>query len=126
MKTHEATLKTAGKTIEQIMVAYESGEKPSLEFAQKIKESYDLIDGCKIIVGEASFREDSYSLLMWQEVDDHKFMEFTYIAEQDAYFGSYIDMWDEFEKDWVNEEYDPPGAMVFDKADVILKVSEKE
>lgn len=115
---YEAVLKTAGKTIEEIKGDYDGGvgQAPSEEEIQDWIKAYDTIDGMEVLVME-SFG-DGYSIVSHYKSDDWKIRDFTYQAEQDPYFGSYIDDYEEFLKDWEAGDYTPTGSWVFKPTDV--------
>lgn len=116
---YKARLKTAGKTPEQIKADYEGGigPLPSDEEIQSWIKVYDLISGTEITAMKSPL-SDGYCPVAWDEIDDDKFREFVYQAEQDPYFGTYVDEREEFLNDWKTGEYCPTGTLTFDSADV--------
>lgn len=115
-KLFHAKLNTGGKTPEQIKNEFE-GYVPSNEEIQRWIKAYNLINGLEVVVME-SMRENSYSLVGWDEQDDDKFREYTYLVEQDPLFGSYIDNYEGFIADWGMDEYCPSGSLCFDGSDL--------
>lgn len=111
-----AKLKTAGKTHEQILAEYE-GPRPSDEFIQNIKKAYDSIDGLEVAVLKSGISE-GYVIGGWQGKDDHLFRDFIYQAEQDEFFGTYVDDYEGFLKAWMSGEYEPMGSLTFDHKEV--------
>lgn len=111
-----AKLQTAGKTAEQIRASYD-GPKPNDKEIEYWIKAFNELDGIEIVVLK-SFTGEDWCLAAWDEKDEEKIMEFVYLAEQDPYFGSYVDERDEFLKDWKSGEYEPPGSLVFANADV--------
>ena len=115
-KLFHAKLNTGGKTAEQIKNEFE-GYAPSNEEVQRWIKAYDLINGLEVVV-MASMRENSYSLVGWDEKDDDKFREYTYLVEQDPLFGSYIDNYEGFIADWGMDEYCSSVSLCFDGSDL--------
>lgn len=116
---YKARLNTAGKTPEQIKADYEGGigPLPNDEEVQNWIKVYDSLSGTEIIVMNSPF-SDNFTPVSWDEKDDEKFRDFVYQAEQDPYFGTYVNEREEFLKDWESEDYSPSGSLVFDAADV--------
>lgn len=115
---YRAKLKTAGKTAEQILASYD-GPKPNEEEVGSWIKVFNDLDGLEVVVIE-SFTGTDYTLASWDLADDEKFMEFVYLAEQDPFFGTYVDEREEFIKDWKSGEYEPQGSLVFAKDDVLI------
>ena len=109
----KAKLRTGGKTIEQIKNEFASfGEPLSDEEAEKWVAVNDLIDGMEVVVME-SFDKENFYLVAYDDADESKIRDFIYQAEQDDYFGSYIDMREEFLNDWNSNNYEPNGSLSF-------------
>lgn len=126
---YEAKLKTGGKTAEQLKNDFESvGEPLTDEEIQKWIAAYNLIDGVEVIVIKSHLSEGSYTPISHKQADDHKLRDFVYQAEQDGYYGSYIDMREEFLEDWASGDYSPAGSLSFDASDleIIRKLEPKE
>lgn len=118
-------LKTAGKTEEELLKQYE-GPKPSDKFIKDMKKAYDSLDGLEILAMK-SFVSDGYIAIGWEEEDDHLIRDFIYQAEQDEYFGTYVDEREEFLNDWKNCDYDPMGSLSFSAEEVeIIEQQEGE
>lgn len=117
---YEATFKTAGKTIEEIKGDYDGGigQAPSEEEIQDWIKAYDTISGIKVVVMKSPLDDDGYSLVSYDKSDDWKIRDFTYQAEQDPYFGTYIDDREGFLKDWETGDYASMGSLVFKSTDV--------
>lgn len=116
MKVYKAKLKTAGKTAEEVLATYDS-MKPSQEEVEKIIESFNLIDG--LVVGVLGPTVGGgYALAGWETEDDDKIRDFMYLAEQDPFFGTYIDEREKFLEDWDAEDYEPEGSLSFSAEDV--------
>lgn len=129
MDYFKARLKTGGKTPEQILADYEGpgqiGKKPDANEVEALIKAFNGIDGIELIVMK-SFN-GNYVPASWKNEDDEKMMEFVYQAEQDPFFGTYIDEREEFIKDWKSDEYEPAGTLVFDSEDVeIIEELKKE
>jgi hypothetical protein len=123
---YRAKLKTAGKTPEEIRAAYDGPTPDDTEVASWVKVYNDL-DGMEVMVMNSLVSGENYCIAAWDKKDDEKMMEFHYLAEQDPFFGSYIDEREEFIKDWKAEEYEPAGSLVFSKDDVqIIEELSKE
>jgi hypothetical protein len=112
----KAVLKTAGKKVEELFNQYE-GPKPNKKFIMDMKKAYESIDGLKILVMK-SFISDGYIAIAWEEEDDHLIRDFIYQAEQDEYFGTYVDERDEFLKDWKTGDYSPMGSLSFSSEEI--------
>ncbi|MED3575799.1 hypothetical protein [Cytobacillus praedii] len=130
MQLYKAKLKTGGKTPEQILATYEGpdqiGPKPDDKEVQAWIKVFNDLDGIEVLVLK-SFTGEDWALASWMADDDEKVMEFVYLAEQDPYFGSYVDERKEFINDWKSEEYEPAGALVFAVTDVeIIEELKKE
>lgn len=117
MKFYKAKLKTAGKTAEQVLASYDMGDKPPADEVEAIINSYNLVDGIVLSVLGPTIT-GSYAPAGWRKEDDDKIRDFVYQAEQDAYFGCYVNDREEFLKDWNSEEYDPGGSLTFSVEDV--------
>lgn len=115
-KLFQARFKTGGKTPEQIIESY-SSSKPDNGEIQRWIEAYNIIDGLEVAVMEGVLG-DGFHLIGWNEKDDHKVRDFVYAAEQDPIFGTYIDEYEEFCKDWKSEKYEPVGALTFVSSDI--------
>lgn len=116
IKLFRVKLKTAGKTPDQILSAYD-GPKPNEEEVKNLIKAYDSLDGIEVVVSK-SLISDGYCLAAWQNKDENLIRDFVYQAEQDEFFGSYVDDREEFIKDWESDDYSPPGSMVFENDDV--------
>jgi hypothetical protein len=119
MKFYEATLKTAGKTAEDIIKDYD-GPKPLEKEINMWIEAFNAINGLKVVLLQSPFSPDHFSLGAWDPADDDKIRDFFYAAEQDPVFGCYIDQRDQFLEEWKREEYESAGSLIFDKDDVII------
>lgn len=121
MTLYMAKLKTGGKTPEQILSAYDGpdqvGPKPDDKEIESLIKVFNELDGAEVLVIK-SFTGEDYCLASWDPEVDEKIMEFVYLAEQDPYFGTYIDEREEFINDWKSGEYEPAGSLVFAEADV--------
>lgn len=122
----KVVLKTAGKTEEELFNQYE-GPKPSKKFIKDMKNAYDSLEGLKILVMK-SFASDGYIAIAWEEEDDHLIRDFIYQAEQDEYFGTYVDERNEFLKDWKTGDYSPMGSLSFsaEEIEIIEEMKKKE
>ena len=130
-KLFKATLRTAGKTPEDIKKMYDGsvGPEPIEEEIEGYIKVYNLIDGIEVVVYTRShFGVDDFGLYVWQEKDDERIRELFYQAEQDPYFGSYVNERDEFIKDWEAEEYEFGSTPTFNSNDVeiIEEIAQKE
>jgi hypothetical protein len=125
---YKARLKTGGKTPEQIKADYDGGlgSAPSEEEVQNWIKAYDLISGIELIVMKHPI-SDGYVPVSYDEEDDCKIRDFVYQAEQDPYFGTYINERDEFLEDWKSGDYSPMGSLTFSSDDVeIIEELKKE
>lgn len=113
-KLYEAKLKTGGKTREQLVQG--STEDVDEEIVATWRRAYDSLDGKEVLV--VNVFEGSYTPFSWRKEDDDVFRDFSYLAEQDGTFGTYIGEREQFLKDWENDEYEPSGSLSFDAADV--------
>lgn len=124
IKLYRAKLRTGNITRDEIISDYKGDvtEKQIKEWMQVYKS----IDDKEIIV--ADIREDRYTLISWFDEDVELFRDFIYQAEQDDWFGTYIDDREGFLKDWEDEVYEPSGSLSFNKNDVeiIEELSPKE
>lgn len=130
IKLYMAKLKTGGKTPEQILAIYEGpnqvGPKPDEKEVKAWIKVFNELDGAEVLVIESLTGED-YCLASWNPDYEEKIMEFVYLAEQDPYFGTYVDEREEFINDWKTGEYEPTGSLVFAKKDVeIIEELKKE
>ncbi|MEH6941494.1 hypothetical protein [Bacillus sp. JJ722] len=116
LRLYRAKLNTGGKTVEELKAKWDDSEMTTDEIETWIK-AYNLIDGLEVIVVEG-IGDDSYSLIGWNEEDAEKIRDYTYLAEQDPVFGSYIDDHEEFIKDWDSDDYSPSGSLCFDEDDL--------
>jgi hypothetical protein len=116
---YKARLKTAGKTPEQIKANYEGGigPVPSEEEVQGWINAYNLISGIELVVMKSLISE-GYIPVSWDEEVDGKIRDFVYQAEQDPFFGTYVNEREEFLEDWKSGEYSPAGSLTFDNGDV--------
>jgi hypothetical protein len=116
LKLFKAKLKTGGKTPEEIKIMFDD---PTLSYEeiQRWKRAYDLLNGIEVCVMN-SWTGSGFSLVSWNQEDDETMKEFIYLVEQDPAFGTYIDDYEEFIKDWEAEEYEPSGSLGFDTKDV--------
>lgn len=124
---YRATLKTGNKSRESIKERYIQedwiGELTDENIAAMI-EYYDLLDGLNVIV--ADFDGD-YALVAWGKDAEEKIKDAFYIAEQDEYFGTYINDRERFETDWEKGEYYADSTISFGKEEVeIIKALEME
>lgn len=128
-KLYKARLKTNGKTPEQIKADYEGGigSAPSEEEIQNWIKVYEVISGIELVVMK-SLISDGYVPVSYDKEDDWKIRDFVYQAEQDLYFGTYINERDEFLVDWESGEYSPMGSLTFsiDEVEIIEELKEKE
>lgn len=115
-KLFNAKLNTKGKTPEQILSDY-AGPKPSDNEVQSWIKAYNSISGIEVVVME-SWLGEGYTLAMWNPENDELIRDFIYQAEQDPYFGSYINAREEFIKDWESNDYSPSASLSFNKEDV--------
>lgn len=116
MKMYKAKLKTAGKTVEEVLATYDS-MKPSQEEVENTIASFNLIDG--LVVGVLGPTVGGgYALAGWDSDADAKIRDFIYQAEQDEFFGSYINERDQFLEDWDSENYDPGASLSFAAEDI--------
>lgn len=131
MDLYRAKLKTAGKTPEQILATYDGpnqvGPKPDENEVAAWIKVFNELDGAEVVVMK-SFTGEDYAIAGWEPDAEEKFMEFVYLAEQDPYFGSYIDNRDEFINVWKSGEYEPAASLVFANNDVeiIEELKKKE
>lgn len=116
---YKARLKTAGKTPEQIKADFEGGigPVPTEEEVQGWIKAYDLINGIELVVVKSLISE-GYIPVSWNDEDNGKIRDFVYQAEQDSFFGTYVNERDEFLEDWKSGEYSPDGVLTFDIKDV--------
>lgn len=119
MELYRLRFNTASKNADEIKATYEHSA-PTAEMLEKIAEAYRNLDGTELAGAVWDYSPDSYSLYGWDDEDDEKFKEFTYLLEQDALFGSYFDARAEFDADWKSGEYEPAAAIHFDKSDFIV------
>lgn len=117
LKLYQARLRTGNKTIDDIKARFE-GEYVTEQELNKWLDDYKLIDGTEVVVAKGPINDNDYSLMAWDPADDEKWRDYIYANEQDPYFGTYIDAWDEFLEDWNNGDYSPAGSMVFHENDV--------
>lgn len=121
MKTtlYKARLKTSDKTPKQIKADYEGGNgpAPSEEEVQGWIKCYDLISGIELIVMKSLIGE-GYIPVAWDEKYDGKIRDFVYQAEQDPFFGSYVNEREKFLEDWKSDNYSPIGSLTFQVEDV--------
>jgi hypothetical protein len=113
---YRAKLNTGGKTSEQILSTYD-GPKPDEKEIESWIKAFNSINGIEVAVMK-NFTGEDYCLAAWKPDDDEKIMEFVYLAEQDPFFGTYVDDREEFINDWKSGEYEPSGSLVFANADV--------
>ncbi|MGY0692645.1 hypothetical protein ACW2QC_07600 [Virgibacillus sp. FSP13] len=116
---YKARLKTSGKIPEQIKADYdgELGPAPSKEDVQSWIKVYDLISGIELIVMKSPIT-DGYVPASYDKKDDWKIRDFVYQAEQDPYFGTYINDREEFLEDWKSGDYSPMGSLTFSGDDI--------
>jgi len=120
-KMFKAILQTAGKTPEDIKKMYDGsvGPEPSEEEIQGYINVFNKLDGLEVVVYDRSNLDVAdYGLYVWQEKDDECIRELFYQAEQDPYFGTYVNERDEFIKDWEAEEYEFGPSPTFSADDV--------
>lgn len=117
LKLYQVKLHTGDKTIDDIKARFED-ECLTEQEIKKWLEDCKLIDGTEVIVAKGSINDNDYSLMGWDPIDEEKWRDYIYANEQDPYFGTYIDAWDEFLEDWNNDDYSPSGYMVFHDNDV--------
>lgn len=120
-KMFKAILKTAGKTPEDIKKMYDGsvGPEPSEEEIQGYIDVYNKLDGLEVVVYDRGhLGVADYGLYVWQKEDDERIRELFYQAEQDPYFGTYVNERDEFIKDWEAEEYEFGPSPTFSADDV--------
>ncbi|MGE6756286.1 hypothetical protein ACQKFO_23125 [Rossellomorea sp. NPDC071047] len=117
---YKAKLSTAGKTTEQIKADYEGGfgDVPSEKEVQAWIDAYNRIDGIEMIVLKSPIMDGYVPTSCVKEEDEPKFRDFVYQAEQDPYFGSYINDREEFLKDWESGDYSPSGSLTFKEEDL--------
>ena len=126
-KMFKAILKTAGKTPEDIKQMYVGsvGPEPSEEEIQGYIDVYNKLDGIEVVVYDRSNTGVAdYGLYVWQKEDDERIKELFYQAEQDPYFGTYVNERDEFIKDWEAEEYEfgPSPTFGADDLEIIEEI----
>ncbi|UKJ43480.1 hypothetical protein [Lysinibacillus sp. ACHW1.5] len=120
-KIFKAILRTAGKTPDDIKQMYDGsvGPEPSEEEIQGYIDVYNKLDGLEVVVYDrGQFGVADYGLYVWQKEDDERIRELFYQAEQDPYFGTYVNERDEFIKDWEAEEYEFGPSPTFRADDV--------
>lgn len=121
----KVVLKTAGKTEEELLNQYE-GPKSSDQFIKEMKKAYDSLDGLEILAMK-SFVSDGYIVIAWEEDDDPLIRDFIYQAEQDEYYGTYVDEREEFLKDWKTGDYSPMGSLSFSEKEIeIIEEAKKK
>lgn len=116
MKIYKAKLKTAGKTFDEVIATY-CGMKPSREEVENQIRGFNLVDGLVVAVLGPTIG-GGYALAGWETEDDDKIRDFMYLAEQDPFFGTYIDEREKFLEDWDAEDYEPEGSLSFSAEDV--------
>lgn len=116
MQLYRLQFKTAHKTAEDVKKEY-SFDPPSPERLGQIAEAYRGLDGVEVIGAAWEYSPESYSIYDWSDNADDKMKEFIYMQEQDEFFGSYINERERFDADWASKEYEPSGAMHFNKTD---------
>lgn len=116
MKLYKLKFKTQDKTIDDVKKDYPS-RPPSQNICEKIAEAYRGLNGCVVIGGAWSYSPETYGIYAAVDDADEKLKEFVYWQEQDEIFGNYIDDRERFDKDWANEEYEPPAALHFARTD---------
>lgn len=117
----EAKLKTGNITRDYIISDF-YGDVTEKQIKEWL-DVYKLIDGKKIIV--ADIRKERYTLISWMDEDVEAFRDFIYQAEQDDWFGNYIDDREGFLKDWEDGTYEPSGSLGFHKnnVEIIKKIN---
>jgi hypothetical protein len=116
MKVYRAILHTGGKTREQIEAANNTGVPFRGNDMAEVLAYYKLLDGAKVYVTDGF--GDGYSLACWPDEEETRMKEAAYLAEQDRLFGTYINMREEFDRDWDAGNYCPDAIQSFDHADV--------
>lgn len=121
LKIFRAHLRTAGKTVEDIKKIYDGsdGQEPSKEEIQRYINVLNSLEGLEVLVFDRShLGESDYGLYLWKKEDEERIRELFYEAEQDPYFGSYVNERDDFIKDWETEVYDFGPVPTFDVDDI--------
>lgn len=110
MKPFKLKFNTAEMTLEDIRGEYDF-QPPSDEVLAAQLKAHQVLHGVEFVGFEFNFSSDTYSIGFWDEKDDEKFREFVYSIEQDPMFGSYVGEYEEFKKDWEQDEYESSGSL---------------
>lgn len=119
MKLYKATLRTGGKTDDQLRAKVSGKPLPGeIEWARK---SYAAWDGLKCVVKIDT--DGDYALYDVDKSGMAQYKEAMYVMEQHPMFGMYHNARKRFERDWAANEYLPDASIVF-SADEVEIVSE--
>lgn len=121
IKIYKGKFKTAGKTNEEIMSEYDEsiGPLPTNEELELWKKTLIAIDGAEVYITDSIFgTEDRMALVGWPQKSDSAIKEFVYAAEQDPMFGKYQDEREQFNRDWVADEYEPVASLTVSASDI--------
>ncbi|MFP7199708.1 hypothetical protein SFC08_01925 [Lysinibacillus halotolerans] len=111
-KMYKAKFKTSFITTDDIRKTYNFA-MPKDEVLELQAKAHRDIDGIEIMVAEWNYSPGNFSILGHNEVDDSKLKELIWSIEQGG--GFYCDDRERFDEDWAKGEYDPGGALHFEK-----------
>ncbi len=113
---YRAVLHTSGKTREDILRQSAPSNLSDAEIADIIA-CYEAWDGIEVILTQ-SFSGSGWSLCCWTLEHKGRAKEAIYLMEQDSLFGTYINMREDFDRDWDAGEYCSDAMMHFNDNEV--------
>lgn len=131
LQIYEAILHTGGKTKKDILDQDKKANKDSDNILQIDINStmtnaeidntityYNMLDGLRAFVMPGIGGKGYMLVGAAAEEYKNRYKEAMYLMEQDAYFGAYIGMRDEFNQDWDSGNYCPEGIVGLDEDEV--------
>ena len=110
MKLYKAILHTAQKLRGNIEAQGEVWDLAEIRISNLLKY-YEALDGIEAIVAPG-MGDDTYSILgAATEAYRDNFKKAVYYSEQDPLYGTYIDKWEDFDRDWEAGECCADGVL---------------
>ena len=111
-------LHMADKSIQQIREEC-AGQGMTYRDFENIQRANEQFDGLVVLLSLWDWDNyESYHLHNWEPTDDERMMKAIYYSEQVHPYTIYKNDFEKFRLDWKAGNYEPPGVLTFDPADV--------
>ena len=123
----KARVKTGGRVYEEIKKELKGQGYTCYQMKSMVKEG-EYFDGLVLYLSKWNYdNHESWHLYSWDDKDDEKVMLGMYQAEQYHPYQRYVKDFEQFQKDWAADEYDPGMTYTFKEVEVeVLEVLQEE